>query len=472
MSTKVITTTKDAIFIAPVREPVAGWSVRPGTFRVAKPYDKPTISGTQLAATGESTATPAEAARPHKKQKLLPQKSNNDEEITQWIQSALQSLLGKDSTRTHILSIQQDEFYGTYVDAPASEELTLDLVKAQPTLQLLRHGFQSTSSKRRQDQADDDTPVEFDEIELDADYQQQQLEMTDVYETFVANKSSRPAFVTFPTEGQPRYLIPPHSAFVASDFGSIHGLKAMAKQRGGFNVIVMDPPWQNASVDRMGHYGTFDLYELFKIPIPDLLSPNTNSGEQSQGGGVVAVWITNRAKIRKVVVEKLFPAWGLELVAHWYWLKVTTQGEPVLSLDSKHRRPYEGILIGRRKKAQSSPGSPGTAISKEALTETGPKRRLIVSVPSQHSRKPSIMDLVSEEYFQGPRPPNSTQDMSPVKETERRLPGRLELFARTLEEGVLSWGNEPFKYQYCGRGSAPLIQDGYLIPATTSGDSS
>lgn len=85
----------------------------------------------------------------------------------------------------------------------------------------------------------------------------------------------------------------------------------------------MDPPWQNASVDRMGHYGTFDLYELFKIPIPDLLSPIVNAnGSQEGGGGVVAVWITNRAKIRKVVVEKLFPAWGLELVAHWYWLKV------------------------------------------------------------------------------------------------------------------------------------------------------
>jgi N6-adenosine-specific RNA methylase IME4 len=73
----------------------------------------------------------------------------------------------------------------------------------------------------------------------------------------------------------------------------------------------------------MGHYGTFDLYELFKIPIPDLLSPiASNNGNQEGEGGVVAVWITNRAKIRKVVVEKLFPAWGLELVAHWYWLKV------------------------------------------------------------------------------------------------------------------------------------------------------
>lgn len=78
-------------------------------------------------------------------------------------------------------------------------------------------------------------------------------------------------------------------------------------------MIVMDPPWQNASVDRMSHYGTMDLYDLFKIPILHLLSKD----------GVVAVWITNRAKVQKVVVEKLFPAWGLTWVAHWFWLKVT-----------------------------------------------------------------------------------------------------------------------------------------------------
>ncbi|KAF9124142.1 hypothetical protein BGW39_008420 [Mortierella sp. 14UC] len=76
----------------------------------------------------------------------------------------------------------------------------------------------------------------------------------------------------------------------------------------------------------MSHYGTFDLYELFKIPIPDLLSCNVDSGEKR---GVVAVWITNRAKIRKVVVEKLFPAWGLELVAQWYWLKEECTIKPI-----------------------------------------------------------------------------------------------------------------------------------------------
>lgn len=83
----------------------------------------------------------------------------------------------------------------------------------------------------------------------------------------------------------------------------------------------MDPPWQNASVDRMGHYDTMDMYDLFKIPIPDLLGAKN---EQDRGG-IVAVWITNRTKVKKMVIEKLFPTWGLQWVAHWIWLKVHHQ---------------------------------------------------------------------------------------------------------------------------------------------------
>ncbi|KAF9124141.1 hypothetical protein BGW39_008419 [Mortierella sp. 14UC] len=185
MRTRIIATTEDATFVAPVKEPVAGWSVRPGTFRVAQPYDKPIPIPSNTSST--AATHPSEPGRPHKKQKLSTQGSDNDEEITQWIQSTLQLLLEKDATRTHINAIQQDEFFGTFVDAPANEEFTLDLVKAQPTLQLLRYGFQSTSSKRRRDQTDNDAFVPFDEVLLGPGNQQQQLEMTDVYETLKGN---------------------------------------------------------------------------------------------------------------------------------------------------------------------------------------------------------------------------------------------------------------------------------------------
>lgn len=148
---------------------------------------------------------------------------------------------------------------------------------------------------------------------------------------------------------------------------------------------------------------------------------------------------------------------------------MTTHGEPVLCLDNKHRRPYEGILIGRRKAPTPSIPSGAVTGAKAAPTETGQSRKLIVSVPSQHSRKPSIMGLLTEEYFQDVQTSVSSQDEpSPTKVTVQKIPRRLELFARTLEEGVLSWGNEPFKYQYYGRGPSPLVQDGYLVPSTAT----
>ncbi|KAF9934518.1 Methyltransferase-like protein 4 [Linnemannia zychae] len=474
MKTRIISSTSNAVFIAPVKEPIIGWSIRPGTFRVAQPYDKPTLLSKALKEIKPPStaviAQPEGQDPPRKKQKLSSQEINSDSELNQWIQTTFQSLLEDSNSIAHIASMQKDGFYGTIVNAPVNEEYTLDLIKAQPMIHLLRHGFQSASTHRQWDKVEDNATVEFDEIQLDPDSYEHQLEIIDVYETLVVNKGLQPAFITFSTEQSPHYIMPSSSAFVASDFNSIQGLKPIAALRGGFDIIVMDPPWQNASVDRMGHYETFDLYELFKIPIPDMLSPimcnDHRDGTRRNKGGIVAVWITNRTKIRKVVVEKLFPAWGLELVAQWYWLKITTHGEPVLSLDNKHRRPYESILIGKKKTVASSGPLEDVAIPTDIFS-TNIKRRLIVSVPSQHSRKPSIMDLLSEEYFKDNSPTTSKQEEM-AQNTTKYVPNRLELFARTLEEGVLSWGNEPFKYQYCGRGAEPLIQDGYLNPLDVS----
>ncbi|KAF8975644.1 Methyltransferase-like protein 4 [Entomortierella lignicola] len=235
----------------------------------------------------------------------------------------------------------------------------------------------------------------------------------------------------------------------------------------------MDPPWQNASVDRMAHYGTLDLYDLFKIPIPELLrSPTQQSltGE-CKPGGIVAVWITNRAKVKKVVLEKLFPAWGLEFVAHWSWLKITTNGEPVLGLENEHRRAYEGILIGRQKSGLTRDNI--TSLSTNKTTNLS--KKLLVSVPSQHSRKPSLNAILEKEFFSK----DCVQLTDIMSSSDTSVGGtdeltnvlnKLELFARNLEENVISWGNEPIRYQYCGRGSedTKITQDGYLVPSHCS----
>lgn len=51
-----------------------------------------------------------------------------------------------------------------------------------------------------------------------------------------------------------------------------------------------------------------------------------------QDGGLVVLWMTNRERLHKFVEKQLLPAWGLELVATWWWAKITPSGHPVQPL--------------------------------------------------------------------------------------------------------------------------------------------
>lgn len=144
--------------------------------------------------------------------------------------------------------------------------------------------------------------------------------------------------------------------------------------------------------------------------------------------------------------------------------KVTTHGEPVLNLECGHRKPYEGILIGTRMPSVNTDTSAITVglpnVDEKSSSSHSVKKRLLVSVPSQHSRKPSIAQMLENEFLASSEQSNLSQD---------KEPRRLELFARNLEGGFVSWGNEPIRYQYCGRGHAsgqPDIQDGFLVPVS------
>lgn len=39
-------------------------------------------------------------------------------------------------------------------------------------------------------------------------------------------------------------------------------------------------------------------------------------------GALVALWVTNREKLRGFVEKELFPTWGVRYAATFYWLKV------------------------------------------------------------------------------------------------------------------------------------------------------
>ncbi|KAH8836656.1 hypothetical protein MCOR27_008644 [Pyricularia oryzae] len=208
-----------------------------------------------------------------------------------------------------------------------------------------------------------------------------------------------------------RYYFPPESHHV---LGTIQETKTLLLQSApNFNVIVLDPPWPNRSAKRKkGGYKvattTDDIRALLSdVPIPSLLARD----------GLVAIWVTNKPAFSDMLTsprDGILSEWGLELVGEWSWLKITTSAEPILPIDSAHRKPWEPLLIAQRKG------------SKRVFPPFW-RRRVIVSVPDTHSRKPNIRDLVSPML-----PPRSRG---------------LEIFARNLTAGWWAWGDDVLHFQ-------------------------
>ncbi|KAF8975645.1 hypothetical protein BGZ46_008952 [Entomortierella lignicola] len=232
MQMRIVIHHKDSYLLEPVQSSIQGWLVRPGTFRVSQPYDKP-LTGPQPDTVTSNDSTPINtphssppiaSPRARKRQKLSKKESeinskNSENVLLEWIQSTFLDLLSQERTQSFIKSMQGDYFYGTCVDAPADDTFALDLVKLQPTLRLLKSGFASASSYNN----DENISILFGKVQLKPELQQ--LELSDIYENLVVNDHSRPALTTFPMEGKPYYLIPPRSGFVVSDLDRIHGLK-------------------------------------------------------------------------------------------------------------------------------------------------------------------------------------------------------------------------------------------------------
>lgn len=52
-----------------------------------------------------------------------------------------------------------------------------------------------------------------------------------------------------------------------------------------------------------------------------------------------------RKQFRRLVKDKLFPAWRVHDVAEWYWVKIASEtGDPVWPWSAQHRRCYEGAF--------------------------------------------------------------------------------------------------------------------------------
>ncbi|KAH0375390.1 MT-A70-domain-containing protein, partial [Aureobasidium melanogenum] len=233
------------------------------------------------------------------------------------------------------------------------------------------------------------------------------------------------------------FCIPPGAAFYLGDCSnsrSFHlAVKHVAEQLDTprqFDVIVMDPPWPNASVRRTEKSGrsayqvsptVWDVRQLiFEMDIDVLLANE----------GVIAIWITNKPAVRDLVLgeDGLFDSWDVQLEEEWLWIKTTTEGEPVSSLDALWRKPYEVLLVGRKH-------DPRRSDQHVNLTDTSKvERRVIVGLADLHSRKPCLESLFRRFAISA----TSTS-------TKQRI---LECFARYLVSGWWSWGNQVLKFNH------------------------
>ncbi|NWT38399.1 METL4 protein, partial [Chroicocephalus maculipennis] len=207
-----------------------------------------------------------------------------------------------------------------------------------------------------------------------------------------------------------KYLVPPKSSFLLSDISCLQPLLNYKKK---YDVIVIDPPWENKSVKRSNRYSYLSSWQIKQIPVPALAAPDC----------LVVIWVTNRQKHLRFVKDELYPHWSVKTLAEWHWVKITRAGEFVLPLDSLHKKPYEVLVLGRVQ------GEVKEALRKPEDVLPIPEHKLIVSIPcSLHSHKPPLTAVLAEF-------------IKPDVEC-------LELFARNLQPGWTSWGNEVLKFQH------------------------
>jgi N6-adenosine-specific RNA methylase IME4 len=179
-----------------------------------------------------------------------------------------------------------------------------------------------------------------------------------------------------------------------------------------FDFILLDPPWQSKSVSRSKRYQTVrddDPIAIVSKTLSNYLSPKA----------LVGCWITNNTHTRMMALTRFFDAWDVELIEAWIWVKTTVHGEPVYEIEGLWRKPYEVLLLGRKRSAQK----PDQNHAEKNRVCTA-KQRLIVGVPDLHSRKPSLKELI------GP--------MMPDPKNYRAL----EVFARNMTSGWSAWGDE------------------------------
>ena len=152
------------------------------------------------------------------------------------------------------------------------------------------------------------------------------------------------------------------------------------------------------------------------------------------------MWMTNRERLWRFIEDELLPAWGLEHVATWYWVKVRpSDGSTTVPLACMHRHCYEPLLLLRPKGSSLAAAAAAQVFMEDVATPVLPEGFCIFCCPGEHSRKPHLGPLLQALGITG-----HSGFQSPQPDTDLRLERQqnLELFARELHSGWTSWGNE------------------------------
>lgn len=250
------------------------------------------------------------------------------------------------------------------------------------------------------------------------------------------------------------FAVPPNSMFMLCDlveaatrgaFISLASANAWstkeAESRSGlFELIVADPPWQNRSIKRGRQYRTMGIgspstrrrprstgtvHSMLRMDMASLAAP----------GALLVIWCTNDPRVHAFAKSRLVPQWGFEYITTWYWLKVTESGKPVFPFPTRayQRRPFEPFILARFPVHNNN----------QLRVPVIPRIRVVCSVPSFHSFKPQLDELLR---------PYKVVPVRPIT-ARRRTAGRcpnLELFARMLRPGFAAMGDECLRFQDIG----------------------
>ncbi|XP_046336445.2 N(6)-adenine-specific methyltransferase METTL4-like isoform X1 [Haliotis rufescens] len=206
------------------------------------------------------------------------------------------------------------------------------------------------------------------------------LSMADVFHRRVTYKGDNPVVMCL--DGH-HYLIPPRSSFVMSDFNQLLQNSNTLQVPGGYDLIVVDPPWQNKSVKRKRSYYSLEEESLLRLPVADLASPSC----------LIVTWVTNKPRLTSFVQDQLLPHWGVQQVMQWHWVKVTVDGTMVCDIASPTKKPYETLLLGRLVRkggetTQEKQGPPVTSGHSSSFVESLSVKGVSSTHHDQHTSVP------------------------------------------------------------------------------------